>query len=204
VLRNTTKPQVLPWPAGSPAADPQKNAAYGFDLDKARYLLRQAGVTTLDIEMIWSSAYGDLKGFAEIYQSDLAKIGVKAAIRPLEANQWREQQQRQTYKGINLTFAGPTHLDPVTLTELRNFSPKANASGFKSAAYSDLVQAVARETQPDRRRALFDRLNDFYLDECFTIPISGHPTSVLFRSNIKGLDYTMHEAVDFSRAWIEG
>ena len=42
-LLGLSKPQDLPWPANSPASEPQKNALITFDLDKAKSLLADAG-----------------------------------------------------------------------------------------------------------------------------------------------------------------
>jgi len=204
ILGGLARPQLLPWPDDAfpfPMDRPDIEAAY--DLDKARFYLKRAGVGRFSLDMIWSSSYGDLKGLAEIYQGDLAKIGIDAKLRPLEANLWRAEQQGPSYKGLNLTFVGPTHLHPQTVLELRNYAPTGNAAGFSSPAYTALAEEVRRTGDERRLQSLIARLNEFFLDEMFVIPVSGHPVSIVTRRNVKGVEYTMHEALRFDRAWIE-
>jgi peptide/nickel transport system substrate-binding protein len=201
VLQGSGDPRVLVWPPVSPAYDAAKNAAYSFDLDKAKALLAEAGVSGFEVEIIWNSIYNDLKGLAEIYQNDLAKLGLKAVIRPLEAVVWRDVTQGQKYRGLNLTFA-PVHLQPDYVAILRNFSPEGNSSGFKSERYSQLVEALSTELDPAKRKQLYNQFNDLMLDESFVIGISAYPTNVVTTTKVRDVRYTMHEALTFTEAWL--
>ena len=51
-LLGTGQPITLPWLPDSPAYDSQKRNAYAFDLDKARSLLSEAGVSNLAFEYL--------------------------------------------------------------------------------------------------------------------------------------------------------
>jgi peptide/nickel transport system substrate-binding protein len=74
--------KALPWAARSPAYDAHKNQAYGFDLEKARSLLTSAGVSELTVDLSWPTSL-DFATSAQIYQADLASIGVSAMLKPL-------------------------------------------------------------------------------------------------------------------------
>ncbi|HEU0166328.1 MAG TPA: ABC transporter substrate-binding protein, partial [Chloroflexota bacterium] len=83
------EPEALPWLAASPAYDATKKNAYTFDLAKAKSLLQQAGVTSLEMDFLPnppSTAQPD--GFGQIYQADLAQIGIKLNIKELDNATW--------------------------------------------------------------------------------------------------------------------
>ena len=54
VLLGLVGPENLPWPANSPAYEPAKNNVYAFDLDKAKALLTQAGVSNLALDFVYA------------------------------------------------------------------------------------------------------------------------------------------------------
>ena len=88
--------------AGSPAYEPAKQNFYAFDLDKAKSLLAEAGVT------ISSSTSGRIRSttrppaLAQIYQADLAKIGVKMNIKNYDGATWLDQVNGRKFNGIYL------------------------------------------------------------------------------------------------------
>src|SRR5262249_34888194 len=85
ILQGYSEPWNLPWPPYSEGYEPQKQAVTAFDLDKARALLQQAGVSNLEGEIIYVSTDYELAQFAQVYQADLAKIGVRLNPKGVEA-----------------------------------------------------------------------------------------------------------------------
>src|SRR6185503_20554068 len=80
VLQGLGQPEVLPWAPTSPAYDPTRDGAYAFDLDKARGLLQQAGLSSATLDLSAQIATPAYVGIAQIYQGDLAKIGISGTI----------------------------------------------------------------------------------------------------------------------------
>src|SRR5262249_60408550 len=76
VLPGVGTPKNLPVPPSSPAFDAAKDQMYTFDLDKAKSLLQQSGVSAPQIEVVYSSVNADYGRVLQIFQADLAKIGV--------------------------------------------------------------------------------------------------------------------------------
>ena len=52
VILGEGTPMSTPWRSNSPAFEPAKQDAYAFDLDKAKSLMNQAGVSNLTLEML--------------------------------------------------------------------------------------------------------------------------------------------------------
>src|SRR5579859_6774379 len=69
----TGEPRALPWAKSSPAFDATKNKAYAFDLDKAKSLLAQSGVSNIAFDISWSLAgyAAEYEQLATIIQGDL-------------------------------------------------------------------------------------------------------------------------------------
>src|SRR6185503_13207008 len=91
VLVGATTPQSLPWYSYSPAYDPATINKYVFDLDKAKALLAEAGVTSMEFDMLPSPTLPDAQTAVAIYQADLAKLGVKLNIRNLDNAAWIDE-----------------------------------------------------------------------------------------------------------------
>src|SRR4029453_15406001 len=52
VMFGLGKVQSLPWLPGSPAFEQSHDTAYGYDLDKARSLLAEAGVGNFEMHLV--------------------------------------------------------------------------------------------------------------------------------------------------------
>ena len=201
ILQGIVDPRELPWPRQSPVFEASKDTTFAFDLDKAKSLLAQAGVSGLTLDLIWVSTYADIQSFAEMYQADLANIGVASNLKPLEPGVWQTQSRGLQY-GLNLTFTGPAALQPVSLASSAVFSPDLSTTGFKDEQYSTLVAEVGAEEDPTKRKVLYSQLNDLLLDQSFAMPLCANPTNIVVNSRVQNVVYTMHEAVDYSHAWM--
>src|SRR5205823_4258283 len=84
VLLGLVGPEDLPWPTSSPAYEAAKNSAYAFDLDKAKSLLTAAGVSDLQLDFVFAPVSPEYATIAQIYQSDLGKIGVTLNVKSME------------------------------------------------------------------------------------------------------------------------
>ena len=58
--------------------------AYAYDIDKAKSILQQAGVTSAQFDVILPAGGAELGSLAQILQGDLAKLNITLNIRPLE------------------------------------------------------------------------------------------------------------------------
>src|SRR5581483_5471510 len=130
------QPKSLPWLENSPAYDPAKNNFYSLDLDKAKALLAEAGATGLETEMLLGPDFPELSEFAQAYQADLAKIGVKLSIRQVESAAFFDSINNRKYPGMYMIVTGRAQLQPGTvLGSSAGTNPVTNNSGFKDDKY---------------------------------------------------------------------
>jgi peptide/nickel transport system substrate-binding protein len=203
ILGGIGAPESLPWLPSSPAYEPAKQNFYSFDLDKARSLLAQSGVTNLAFDYLANPVNAETTGFGQIYQSDLAKLGVTMNIKNLDAGTWIDQVNGRKFNGVYFAAGTYFNLSPSTaFTNGKAFNPDLNNSGFKSDTYVQLITIGATETDPAKLKAAYSQLNDLLLDEVFVFPISIAPPLLLARSNVQGIHWTAHESPWYAETWI--
>lgn len=198
--------QSLPWVEGMAWYEAAKNNHYTFDLEKAKALIAQSGITNPEVDMIYSDALAVQSGtmFAEIYKADLAKIGVKLNVIPLEAAALSEQVNGLKVKNLYFAQASNMHLPPGTLFNIsRPLNPANNNQQFKDQKYTDLVQQITVEVDPAKQKAIYAQINDLLLDESFQIYVSTVPTTMMTRAGIHGLYPDMHGGWQLTDAWME-
>jgi peptide/nickel transport system substrate-binding protein len=202
-LSGLGSPESLPWLPSSPAYDAAKNQAYTFDLARAKSLLEQAGATNIELDILTNSATPEFLTFAQAYQSDLATIGVKLNIKSLEGAALTDQLNNRKYRGLYTSTFGFGQLEPVTkFLNGRDTDPSSNNEGFKSDAYSQLIDAASVEPDLSKRKQLYGQLNDLLLDESFVMFIAPQPPTLLARAQVQGVEHTLHQGFWYANTWL--
>jgi peptide/nickel transport system substrate-binding protein len=205
VYLGTNKPLALPWSESALAYEPAKNTDYAFDLDKARSLLAQAGVSSLSLDLIIiQSSYPQLYEFGQIYQADLASIGVVLNLKPLDPAAWIDQVLNHQYHGLEMGADGYANLStPTLLNSAPEFAATANNAGFSDDTYTNLVAMVGAEPDPTRQRQLASQINDFLLDQSFVMTLGTNPLTLLARVGVHGVAPNLHQGFSFTDVWLD-
>jgi peptide/nickel transport system substrate-binding protein len=202
-LLGTGQPIALPWLSSSPAYDAQKRTAFAFDLDKAKSLLNEAGVSNPSFEFLPLGDYPELTQMAQIYQNDLAKIGVTISIKNLENAAFYDSVNGRKYQGLYSTPNTYAQVEPLTIfTTSRVFDPSSNNSGFRTDAYVKLIDDAGSEPDAAKRRQLYVALNDLLLDESFSMILVEFRPQLLTRSTVNDVGHTLHEAFSYTNTWL--
>ncbi|MBZ0261973.1 MAG: peptide ABC transporter substrate-binding protein [Hyphomicrobiales bacterium] len=175
------------------------------DVEKAKALLAEAGVSNLTLKLV-ALTDSTTQAIAQIIQSSLAEAGITVEIEPTEeAAYWAlgDKTQGDTYKTLELVlmnFAGG--IDPTE--NLVWFRPDQigvyNWSFFDSKEFEDLYQQGVVEQDDAKRKAIFNRMEDLMEDSggfvfiCFepyiaihddnlqpVILADGHPNPTMFK-----------------------
>jgi peptide/nickel transport system substrate-binding protein len=203
ILGGVGAAESLPWLPASPAYEQSKQNFYAFDLDKAKAVLAESGVTNLEFDYMANPVNDQTTGFGQIYQSDLAKIGVKMNIKNYDGATWLDQVNGRKFFGIYMASGTYFNLSPSTaFTNGKAFNPDLNNSAFKSEKYVQLITAGATETDPAKLKDAYSQLNDLVLDESFVFLITISPPTILAKSNVQGIAWTAHESPWYANAWL--
>jgi peptide/nickel transport system substrate-binding protein len=196
-------PYSLMWLPGSPAYEASKANFYTFDLDKARSMLQAAGVTQLEMDwLMTTSTEGNIA--SQMYQSDLATLGIKLNIQVLEAAAWLDQVNNRKYVGGYWSPASYGQLSPgTTFGGTKAWDPNNNNEGFKSDTYAQLVAAAGSEVDAAKQKQIYSQLNDLVLDESFVAVTGSSPQIMMTTAKVHGLAPTYHASFSFTSAWLE-
>ena len=131
-------------PNFKPRYEAAKNNHYAFDLDKTKSLLSQAGVSNLTLDVVYTGATPEYGQMSEIYQSDLAKIGVTLNLKTLATAQMLDTIQKQTYPGLYTLNDPWCSMEPITLfTSSSSAQYRRNNAGYTNDRYTQMVNTVA-------------------------------------------------------------
>lgn len=166
-----------------------------YDLEKARALMREAGFTLRDAQD--GPELSDAKGnrveltmivpaesqprmqMAAVVQQDLAKLGIKIQIAPIEFGELLRRISQSYDYDAALLGAITSEPDPSSYVNLlrsssssQHWHPKqARPETAWEARIDELLGAQARESNVDRRRAIFHEIQTILSDQLPVIPL---------------------------------
>jgi peptide/nickel transport system substrate-binding protein len=161
------------WPRQSLGYDAALDQAYPYDLDKARELLTAAGwdpSTTVTMALPGFLPVSAL--MAQIYQADLARIGVTLTLRQLESGDFFTRLQTGQFGGTWMANMGWMNLSPATFLISALPVRLPNASHFTTPRYQQLLDQVTGATADQQEKVLVHEVTQIMLDESFVIPIA--------------------------------
>ena len=204
LLKQYGPAEALPWPAHSPAYDAAKNKSYGYDLDKARALLNQAGVDSLQMDSTFRSNSEEGGGISQIIQADLDKLGIAVTIRNLEPGAYTQQTRALSYKGILPAFSGFAAMDPASLFVFNPFmGVNSLSTGYKNDRFSQLVASAGVELDPAKRKQIYSDLNDMILDESAIMVLCPNASRVITSSHVNGVRWRFNEVAVWAETWLD-
>ncbi|WP_055591362.1 ABC transporter substrate-binding protein [Peterkaempfera griseoplana] len=165
---------AAPWPASSPAYTEANARHYTHDPAKARELLKSAGVTSLDLPLLFATTPGGAQ-IAQMVQYDLQQVGVRTTLQPTDPATGQKRLISQSMPALWTMGHGFAQVHPATLAvSAYPFNEAKNTSKFHSADYTDAVQRAWKRTDADsaEARALYQRISDILLDEAFIIDLA--------------------------------
>lgn len=205
VYKGTGTPEDLPWESNSLAYDATKNNAYAFDVEKAKSLLAQAGVSNLEFDLVTTTGVQETDQLAQLYQASLASLGIKLNIKPYQTATYLDQINNHKYTGAYIGGIAYAAMEPVTrMANSRHLDPSGNSNtGFTSPEYVNLFNMASAEPDTDKRKTLYAQVNDLMLDQSFVMPINSAPARMLTRAAVHDIGLSQHGAFLFNTAWLE-
>jgi peptide/nickel transport system substrate-binding protein len=126
---------------------------------------------------------------AQVFQADLAKIGITAKIQDVDAAQWSADNKSGRYQVLMESF-GRANLDPSTLFSTDNpWVPGSRAHG-DDPQYTQLVNEAATTTDSAKRSDLYRQIDELILQENFLLPVVTNPKVYAAKSSLKGVAFS--------------
>ena len=193
VLPSVGSPKSLPVVQSNPAYDAARDQANTFDLDKAKSLLSQSGVSGAQLDAVFSAAQPDYQSVLQIWQQDLAKIGVTLTLKATEPVAYVDQLFNSKFGAViggNSLFG---QLHPAFFWGNAYYSPDRNWANFKADEYSAIADGLLKETDTSKQKQVYAQWVNFIQDQSWVFPWSNTVPRAATTAKVQGLTYNMTE-----------
>lgn len=206
VVDSVGRTSAGPWAPTSPAYDARATRRYRHDPDRARALLREAGVRHATLPLaIRSSEPGGDRSTAEIVQDGLRAVGLDTEITVYQPADFQTRLSTANLPGLWVAGHGFGQLSPATLLGgAFPFNAQANASNFVSARYRRLADRAWKTTDEARAAGVYDEVTELLLREQFVIDLVSSSQSFVLSGSLRGVGYTMVNSLDLDDAYRAG
>ena len=162
---------------------------YGYDPDRARALLAEAGVSELELTLRTLNVRERVLA-AQIMQANLADVGIAATVIPLDSGPFwdlGQESKGDTWKDLELWLmrygGGP---DPFEMTQWFVSSQVGvwNWERWSDAEFDDLYQKGLFETDPGKRSAIYLRMQEIMEDTGAYVFINHEPETFVHRPHL--------------------
>lgn len=177
-----------------------------YDPEKAKQLIEEAGATGAKIEFMAGTGGSVWDQATELIQDQLRAIGLDPYINPVDTATWWDKMATADYQATVSWWYNETP-DPDTAVRWALCGACGNSSFYtyyNNDEINKLTEEALRETAPQKREALYFRIQKIALEEVANIPIWYKPYRNAMRSYVKGL--FMNPAIQwtFEDARVEG
>ena len=182
---------------------------YSYDPEKAKALLKQAGLEKGVEVTLWSMPVQrpynpNSRRIAEMIQSDWAKVGVKAKIVTYEWGEYlsgiRKGEHDSALYGWMSDNGDPDNF-ANTLLGCDSIKTGSNAARWCNKEYDGLVKKALVVSDPAKRAALYEQAQDIYSQQAPWIALANGKTFYATRSNVTGYSVSLMGS-DFSKVKI--
>ena len=178
----------LPNPQGSSIELSDPSAEYAYDIEKAQALLAEAGYPDgFELRLLATATYGMHQDTASVVQAYLSMIGINAT---LDLPDWGSRVTKGTNGDYDMAVHGTsgTFNDPDALFSLLySGNPSYLQSyGFRSERIDGLLLEGRAETDPEKRKEIYQRLYTAYYEEAPQIPLNWRTQAFGMSSRVSG------------------
>ncbi len=196
------------WPRHSPAYDATQDQSYAFDLGRARQLLAAAGWdANTTVPLMLARLIAANVPMAQIYQADLARIGVKLDIQVLDDADFFGRLQKGGFGGAWMTSMAFMNLSPATFLSSAFPVRIPNTSHFTNQRYAELIDQINVSTDDAQLKSGLHELTQIMLDESFVLPIAegAGPTTgpELTRSSVRNVAWDTLGLFAYEDVWLD-
>ena len=151
-----------------------------FNIDKAKALLKEAGVTTpLELTLTLPPPPYARQG-GEVIAAQLAKIGINAKIQNVEWAQWLSG----VYGNKNYDLTIVSHVEPF---DLGNYAKADYYWGYQSAKFNDLYSRIKTAPRPADRAKLLGDAQRLLADDAANVFLFQPQWITIAHKNVRGL-----------------
>ncbi|MCL5257489.1 MAG: ABC transporter substrate-binding protein, partial [Chloroflexi bacterium] len=159
------------------------------DLAKAKEYFDKANYKD-PVEMIYGEGDDIIRRIAEMFQADLASIGITLNIRPVSTSVWWDMEAKpETAAQLNLCYWGPDNRDPSSIVYiLWHTGGLSNFGYFSNPRVDEILDKVQQEPDKAKRSAIYAEVDDIVRADAGWIMICQQVDGNAYRSDLKNLE----------------
>ena len=162
---------------------------YGYDVDRARELLEEAGYGDGFSTTIWTNDNQLRQDIAQIAQSQLGEIGIEIDIEVLEWGAYLDGTAAGDHDMFILgwvTVTGDPDYGLYALFHSEQFGAAGNRTFYANDRVDELLEEARRSADPDVREAAYMEVQEIVRDEAPWLFLNTGEERTGLRSNVSG------------------
>lgn len=187
------------WTSNNEGYDPELDAAYEYDPERAAQIIEDAGATGAEVE-ISVIGFGPPISMAEIVRNNLEEVGLQPTVNVLELVDFLAAQSAADLGPAWVATHGVWFAPATHVKQFPSLRP-GNPSKFDTPEYTELVDAVTSASPEDAAEAN-QALGAYITEQAFSIPLAYAPGYVVATSNLQGESATARGYAVFGQAFL--
>jgi peptide/nickel transport system substrate-binding protein len=172
---------------------------YDYDVDRAKTLLNEAGVSGGPLDMLVTSEYPETVTAAQIIADNLAPLGITVNIRTVDFATWLDEQNTGNFDMLMMGWLG--NIDPDDFYYAQHHTNgTSNAQKFSNPEVDRLLDAGRVETNREARGGLYDNAATIIADQVSYIYLYNPSVIQAWSTGLSGFEARRDGAVRFRDA----
>jgi peptide/nickel transport system substrate-binding protein len=148
---------------------------YGYDLDRAKQLLTEAGFTLdggtlrdrsgqpVSLEIVYPTTSAPRQKMAAYIQQQWKQLGIDVVVTGLDFNVYMERSQSKQFDVVMGTWGAVLDPDDAK-TWLKTNAPQ-NTTGYSNARVDEIIEQAKVEQNDQKRKELYDEMQKLVADD---------------------------------------
>ncbi|MBL6276523.1 ABC transporter substrate-binding protein [Micromonospora fiedleri] len=171
-------------------------APYSHDVNQARQLLDQAGVSDLTMDLMVTSEYPETVTAAQVIASQLGGIGINVKIRTLDFAQWLDEQGSGNFDSFMLGWLG--NIDPDEFYYAQHHSGGTfNFHKYHNPAVDQLLDRARTQTDQNTRKQQYEQVAKQIVDDASYIYLYNPDVAQGWSKQVTGYQVRTDRAIRF-------
>ncbi|HEX6422199.1 MAG TPA: ABC transporter substrate-binding protein [Acidimicrobiales bacterium] len=171
-------------------------APYERDVEAARALLDEAGVTDLTMGLMVTDEYPETVEVAQVIAANLDEIGITVDIQTEQFSTWLDRQGQGDFDAFMLGWLG--NLDPYGYYHSQHVCEgENNYQGYCDPETDELLNEAATEPDEDTRKQLYDEAAERIVDANSYIYLYNPSVAQGWGNQVEGYELRADRAINF-------
>jgi peptide/nickel transport system substrate-binding protein len=154
------------------------------------------------LQVIWNATVTDNATGMQIYQQDLARIGLTLTLKPVEPVAFVDQPYNSKFANLAASATLYGNLRPGFFAGNVYYSPFNNWSSFRSERLLQLTDGLLHETDAAKQKQIYADWMDYIQDESWAMPWSNTAPRFMHSAKVHGVRWNLADYMQTNDAWL--